>query len=82
MSTQTITNEYNDKTPPVTKGELINVRAMGKAKNDPYVKYHGYIIFIKKVPNSDDSTEHEMVIRIMAIKNTYAFAEFVKWVYE
>lgn len=63
-----------NKTPPVEEGQELVVMPDGIAEEDPYVKYHGFIIFIKNVPVVLRDTV--IRIKITAVKGTYAFAHY------
>lgn len=61
---------------PVSKGEELFIIPSGKGKKgDFFYNFSGFIIFLKNVP---DGLEGRMLkVRVSAVKDNYAFAEFV-----
>lgn len=68
------TEDKPEGIPPVRIGDIIRIIPNGRAKEDLFVNYHGFIIFIKRVPLGQE--EEIMSIKVLAVKNKYAFAEY------
>lgn len=66
----------NIKKIPVNIGDTMVVVPQGMAKNDPFVKIEGFMIFIKNT--SKEQEQSRMKIKITAIKPTFGFAEPTK----
>lgn len=64
----------DERVPPIRAGDVIEITPNGRAKEDLFVNYHGFIIFIKRVPKGQE--EERMMIKVTAVKNSFAFAEY------
>lgn len=60
--------------PPVRAGDVLEIVPNGMAQDDPFVNYHGFIIFIKRVPKGRE--KDMMSIKVTAVKPKFGFAEF------
>lgn len=68
-------DEQRQRVPPVSEGELLFQKPTG-AKRDPFINYHGFIIFIKNVPQ--EKWESIIPIKIVRVMPNYGIAEFVQ----
>ena len=59
---------------PVHKGQVLELVPSGIAKDDPFVNYHGFIIFLKGVPQYKQNSRVRVIVT--AVKERYAFAEY------
>lgn len=58
---------------PVKEGQVLTVIPTGiGAKQDPYYRLNGYIIFIKDVPK--ELYDEEIIIKVLSVQKTYGFA--------
>lgn len=64
-----------EKKIPVIIGEELTIRPSGMGKTDPYFNFGGFIIFIKDCP---EDPFIRMKIRITAIKESFAFAQYLE----
>lgn len=62
-------------TAPVVKGQLLCIVPTGKSKEDAFYSCHGFIIFIKGLP--DNLLHQTVTIRVTNIKEKFAFAMYV-----
>lgn len=73
--TEEETNMEDNRVPPVRAGDVLeDIIPNGRAKEDLFVNHHGLIIFIKRVPKGME--EERMTIKVTAVKNSFAFAEY------
>lgn len=60
---------------PVRVGDILREMPTGKSREDPFLSYHGYIIFIKGMPLS--YIETIIVLKVTAVKPRFGFAQFI-----
>jgi len=60
---------------PCRVGDVIRESPTGKSKEDPFLSYHGYIIFIKGMPQ--EYLESVIVMKVTAVKPRFGFAQFI-----
>lgn len=60
---------------PVRVGDILHERPTAKSREDPFLNYHGFIVFIKGMPS--ECMEEVINIKITAVKQRYAFGQFI-----
>jgi len=60
---------------PVRVGDVLHQQPTGKSKEDPFLNYHGFIVFIKGMP--EECIEEVISVKITAVKQRYAFGQFI-----